>query len=67
MNDYRIGLWVGLDEVVDGEVPRLGCVDCDDAPVVKVHVLIAEPDRQKCVGSPQKFDECLDSVNGATG
>lgn len=54
-------------EVVDGEVPRLGCIEFDDSPVVEVHVLVAEPDRQKCVGSPQKFNERLDSVDGATG
>ena len=54
-------------EVVDGEVPRLRCIEFDDSPVVEVHVLVAEPDRQKCVGSPKKFNERLDSVDGATG
>ena len=33
-------------EVVDREVPRLGCVKCDDSLVVKVHVLVVEPNRE---------------------
>jgi len=46
MNGYRIGLWVGLDEVVDGEVPRLGCVECNDALVIEVHTFVSEFDCQ---------------------
>jgi hypothetical protein len=52
---------------VDREVPRLGCVKCDDSLVVKVHVLVVEPNREKSIGSPKKFDERLDSVDCATG
>ncbi len=54
-------------EVVDGEVPRLGCIEGDDSLVVKVHTFVSEFDCQECVGSPQKFNESLDSVDSATG
>jgi hypothetical protein len=52
---------------VDREVPRLGCVKCDDSLVVKVHVLVVEPNCEESIGPPEKFDECLDSVDCATG
>ena len=48
-------------------MPRLRCVNCDDSPVVKVHTLVTKFDCQKCVGSPEKIDESLDAVDGATG
>jgi hypothetical protein len=54
-------------EVVDGEVPRLGRIEGDDSLVIEVHTFVSEFDCQECVGSPQKFNDCLDSVNGATG
>ena len=52
---------------MDGEVPRLRCIDRDDSPVIKVHTFVTKFDCQKCVGSPEKFDEGLDPVDGATG
>jgi hypothetical protein len=52
---------------MDGEVPRLGCVEGDDSLVIEVHNFVVEPNCEECARCPKKFNDCLDSVNGATG
>ncbi len=71
MNGHIWWFWAKFSgcshEVVDGEVPRFGRIEGDDSLVIKVHTFVPEFDCQECVGSLQKIDECLDSVDGATG